>query len=250
MGNNNFILELLLLIQRYFIITHNGHCNVMEIVKGNKTLKITTNELNNLINKYNKVVLDMGTGDGRFIYKQALNTPTTFFMGIDPSEKQLKVYSKEANKKKLENVLFVVGSIENLPEELNTVKFDELYINLPWGTLLENIVKPTEITLNKLFNLSKVSGKIYITFGYTPETEPSEVSRLKLPEIDENYLKNIVIKKFEEYFKLEKFEIIQKEQLKNLNTTWGNKLAFGSDRPIFMLTFIHEDKISALEGSS
>lgn len=210
----------------------------MQIIKGNKTEKITKNELDTLSRSYNSVIVDLGTGDGRFIYKLAIDNPNNFYIGIDPSAKQLEIYSKEANKKRLENIIFSVGSIEIIPEEIFGIA-DYLYINLPWGSLLENIVNPTKEGINTLAKILKNEGILEITLGYHDEAEPGETERLNLPPLDEDLVKETIYPAFGAFanLELEKYKQLKKSDLKGFDTSWAKKLSFGSDRPLYRLVF-------------
>jgi 16S rRNA (adenine(1408)-N(1))-methyltransferase len=209
----------------------------MKLVIGNKQKELSKEEFEGLLSQYSYVVVDMGTGDGRFVYKSAISNPNTLFIGIDPSEKQLQIYSKKALRSKLNNALFVVGSIENLP--INTQGFaDKLNTNLPWGTLLMNVVKPTKETISKLYSLLKKDGEIDITFGYTPELEPSETKRLDLPVIGNELIKDNIIPLFESCnLVLQDYKELSKKELIDIETTWAKKLNFGKDRKIYYLSF-------------
>ncbi|MBP7928292.1 class I SAM-dependent methyltransferase, partial [Patescibacteria group bacterium] len=178
----------------------------------------------------------LGTGDGRFVFTQAKNNPNNLHIGVDPSAKQLEVYSKKANKERLENVLFGIGSIEHMPQELNGL-VDELYIILPWGTLLEAIVKVNE-NAKKIPYVLKKGGKLKIILGYTRDTEPSETKRLNLQELTPKYIDEIVIKGFEN-LNLTSTNIreLTKKDLQKFESTWSKKLAFGKERPIYLLSF-------------
>ncbi len=208
----------------------------MKIVIGNKKSELSKTDLENLTKKFDKTALDIGTGDGRFIYEKAIKNPKNLYIGIDPAENQLKIYSKKANRKKLQNAIFAIGSIENLPPELLS-SIDELYINLPWGTLLEKMVKMNELTAQKLSSIIKKDGQMEIIFGYVPEFEPSETERLKLPDITEKEnLKKILIS-FGKYFEIVELRELNKKDLGNLETTWAKKLKFGKDRKIHKIIF-------------
>lgn len=193
----------------------------------------------NLISSYQKVILDMGTGDGRFVYKNALEKKNNFWIGMDPSEKQLTIYSKKAVRKNLENVIFVVGSVENIPRELE-YSCQKINIVFPWGTLLQKTVLAEKNFLKKLGNLYQ-NDKIHeleIILGFSPQLEPSESERLKLPEISISYLERNLIPAYERAgFKMEKIEIISKQELKKIESTWSKKLAYAKTREIFRLTF-------------
>lgn len=210
----------------------------MKIIKGNKSDTLTKNQLDEIVSKYNKVIVDLGTGDGRFVLKNALKNPNNLYIGIDPSEKQLQIYSKEANKKRLNNALFVVDSLQMLTSDLyNTA--DELFINLPWGTLLEQIVNPTKESILTMYNLLKEEGTLQIVLGYQDQLEPGETERLNLPELNYELIKDVIYPAFTAYtdFELVDYNKIDKDELKQINSSWAKKLMHGSDRPLYKIIF-------------
>lgn len=209
----------------------------MKLVVGNKQKELNTKDFIDLTTKFSSVVLDLGTGDGRFVYKNAVSNPNTLYIGIDPSEKQLHIYSRKAVRSKLNNALFVVGSIENLPIDTES-RIDKINVNLPWGTLLENVVKPTKGTISKLSRLLKKGGEIDIIFGYTPEFEPSETKRLNLPVIGNELIEGTITPLFESSnLVLKNYRELNKQELKDIETTWAKKLNFGKDRKIYNISF-------------
>jgi 16S rRNA (adenine(1408)-N(1))-methyltransferase len=204
-------------------------------IKGNKQIEISRKDLLNLISGYQNVILDLGTGDGRFVYKSALENKDNFWIGLDPSEKQLSVYSRKAVRKNLQNVLFIVGSIENLPNELKN-SCQKIFVVLPWGTLLQKTVLPTKTFLKQLNALYKGGHELEIILGFSPDLEPSETERLNLPEISLDYLEKNLLPKYEKAdFRLRELSTISKEILKTKETTWSKKLAFAKPREIFLL---------------
>lgn len=211
----------------------------MKCVKGNKIIEIDKVELDKLINDYEETVIDLGTGDGRFIYKNALANPKSLFIGIDTLAVNMAEYSKRARKEKLYNALFVVGSLEILPSELSYVA-DRLFIILPWGTLLQNIVNVSELGVKNISFLLKSEANLEIIFGYDQRFEPSESKRLELPpEINENLIKNVIAPVFLRYgnLTLTSAETLSKADLENFESSWSKKIAFGNDRPIYKLIF-------------
>ncbi len=199
----------------------------MLVIKGNNKENLTELELKELLVKYKNTYIDLGTGDGRFVYKNAKRDSSSLYIGIDPSQKQLEIYAKKSNKDKLENTLFVVGSAEQVPTELYDVA-NVVHVNFPWGTLLKAVVEPNE-NLENIGKLLKRDGKIEIVFGYSKESEPSEYERLQLT--------NLSIDKIEQAFRNSQWEVtelteISKESAKQIESTWGKKLAFGKERPL------------------
>ncbi len=210
----------------------------MRIVKGNKILQLNKEGLNRLILPYQSVEIDLGTGDGRFVYKKSLENPQIFYIGIDPAEKQLETFSRKTIRKKLNNLLFVVGSIEILPQELLGMA-DKVYINMPWGSLLESIVKPVEQNLKNLRSLLKLNGTVEIVFGYAKELEPSEAKRLNLPEISLAYLKSAVIPIYEQLgFELLELQEFGTREMRSIQSTWGKSLQLEEKRHFFRILLL------------
>lgn len=211
----------------------------MKCIKGNKVVELNATELDELANQYEEVVVDLGTGDGRFVYKNAKTEHNKLFIGIDTLAATLEEYSKKARKEKIYNAVFVIGSLELLPQEL-IGKVDRLFILLPWGTLLQNIVNTNPQGIKQISSLLKEEAKLQIILGYDSRFEPKEAQRLELPsEINLALINETIIPKFLDYgnFVLEDCSEIAKTDLEKFETTWSKRLAFGKERPVFNLVF-------------
>ena len=210
----------------------------MKIIVGKSLSEITKEEFLERVSRYEKIEIDLGTGDGKFVYRNAKQDPQTFFIGIDPSQKQLELHSKKALKEKLQNILFVLGSAEHLPSDLDGIA-DVLHIILPWGTLLQVVASPNENGLKEIINLIKAGGKMKMVLGYAQELEPTETARLALEELDEGYISEKIVPAFERLgMRLTGIRKITSEELKNFETTWSKKLGFGRRRSLYLLEFI------------
>ena len=210
----------------------------MKVVKGNNTIELNKDDFDRLSSGFSSIKLDLGTGDGRFVYERAQGEPDTFFVGVDPIAKQLEVYSKKAVRKKLRNVLFVVGSLDHFPPELYN-KVDKVFIIFPWGELLQAVVSSNSKLIDLLKKIMKPKREVEIILGYHPEAEPTETLRLNLPELDDSTLRELVAPGFEENgFASEKIELVRSEEMAMLPSTWGKKLAHGQDRPIYKMILL------------
>jgi 16S rRNA (adenine(1408)-N(1))-methyltransferase len=207
-------------------------------------LEITWSSLEGSVNinkeelkRYVRVEIDIGTGDGRFVYRSALKNPQILYIGIDPSQKQLGIYSKKINRKRLKNALLIAGSAEELPEALTNIA-NTIYIILPWGSLLRHVAKPNISILKEIAKLMKANGTLEVIFGYAEETEPVETERLDLEAINEAYITDTLLAAYEKAgFKLEAFDKLTKKDLSKFESTWCKKLSFGKERPLFYLKF-------------
>lgn len=185
---------------------------------------------------YNQTIIDLGTGDGRFIYKQAVSRPENLYIGIDPAPKQFEPYLKRARKNKVQNLKYIVGSLELLPPEY-IGKANKVYINLPWGTLLESLIKGS--SLEKILSLFKnTKAELILLLGYSPDFEPSETARLSLPELTKETLELGLIKNLADFgFTLSEFSELSQNELKKIDSSWAKKLSFGNPRVIYKLIF-------------
>lgn len=209
----------------------------MKVIKGNKIKEINKKTFKNLIRGYEEVVIDLGTGDGRFVFAYARENPNSFIIGIDPNQRQMSIYSKKVNKEKLTNAFFIVGSVEKLPKRLNGIA-NKVYVNFPWGSLLGGIVNADPTVLKNISSLLKPKGELEITFGYSQDSEPSEVKRLGLDNLDQTKLKDVIIPGFEKLeLNLIQSTNLEKKGIFEIDSSWGKKLSFGQERKIFKLLF-------------
>lgn len=209
----------------------------MKLIKGNSSAEVTRGELVEIIDHYNEIHVDFGTGDGRLPYKLAKENPQNLYIGVDPSHKQLEEYSKKANKERLSNVVFVVGSVEQIPHELEGLA-TFMYVYLPWGSLLESIAKPIPQNLKNLVSVLSDGGRCEIIFGYSQTAEPTETQRLGLENLNLHKIETKILTSLQNTgAEIVEYGEVSQNELKRLETTWAKKLAFGQDRPLFRIVF-------------
>ena len=82
----------------------------METIRGRKSRELDFNGLKERLANYHRVVLDLGTGDGRYVRAVANRNPDWFVIGIDSCRENLREYSQA----KLQNMLFIIASAAGL----------------------------------------------------------------------------------------------------------------------------------------
>lgn len=187
----------------------------------------------NILN-FEKNILDIGTGDGRYVYKSALANPKHLYIGIDPAS-NLKEYQREINRKKLKNAILINSSIENF--NLRDLKsLDQINIILPWGTLLKYTVTVDTNFFERLLEWLKTGAEVEIIFGFNEELEEKETKRLNLTELTDHEI-NFIKEKYQNLkgYKLIEFKELTNKDLINFETTWAKKLSFGANRKYLYL---------------
>jgi 16S rRNA (adenine(1408)-N(1))-methyltransferase len=181
-------------------------------------------------------LVDIGTGDGRFVLEQAKLRPDTLCIGVDASQDGLIDASSKARKKPSKggapNALFLLCAVEALPDDL--VHFaDEITINYPWGSLLSALVKPDSHVMKKVVRLAKPSARVSIVLNWSVLENHDYCDRLGLPRLTLDDMKTKVRAAYSEVgLIVEKYQVSEDEVA---TTTWGKRLVKGSNRKTLSL---------------
>jgi 16S rRNA (adenine(1408)-N(1))-methyltransferase len=183
------------------------------------------------------VILDIGTGDGRFTYQLARENPDRLIIGIDPATSPLenlsaKIY-KKPSKGGVPNALYVIAQVEDLPQELTGVA-NQIFINFPWSGLLKGVVSIDERTWGNIKRVCQPQAYIDLICGYDPTFEQKIVDQLALPPLSLDYIRQTMLPKLENMgFKALHVQAVGKEDLKDFPSSWSKRLSFGVAREYF-----------------
>jgi len=185
------------------------------------------------------IVIDIGTGDGRFVSAMAKADPNKFFIGIDANVKPLEKPSMKAtrkpNKGGLSNVMFVQAAIEDLPEEFDGVA-DEIHIHFPWGSLLRAVANGEDTALGSLRRVAATHCLLEIVIGIDPERDQTELKRLEIGELSEEYLRNVLSPRYlHAGFTITESGVLDRSEWSKINTSWTRRLKTNRDRRVLYL---------------
>src|SRR5690349_20827190 len=107
----------------------------MQAIRGRKSREIDWSGWKERLKKYERILLDLGTGDGRFARTLAAKHLRWFVIGVDACRENLREHSQAKSR----NLLFVIASAQDLPCELEGL-ISHVTINFPWGSLLESLL--------------------------------------------------------------------------------------------------------------
>ena len=178
------------------------------------------------------VIIDLGTGDGRFVYQSARENPNRFHIGIDASTSALEKISEKVFRKPtkggLSNVLFVQAAIEDLPPELDGIA-DEVHVHFPWGSLLHAVASGDLVALQGIRRMCAPDALLEVLIGLDPERDMSEFERLGLGPLTPEYVADVLIPNY----RVAGFEVIEtgvlgRSEWPALESSWGQKLKSGS----------------------
>jgi 16S rRNA (adenine(1408)-N(1))-methyltransferase len=191
------------------------------------------------------VIIDIGTGDGRFVYQSARQKPNKFYIGIDPNTRPLekiseKIYRKPA-KGGAPNVLFIQSAIEDLPAELNGVA-DEVHVHFPWGSLLRAVATGEIEVLRNVRRICATGALLEVVTGLDPERDQSEIERLGLTPLSLEFIDTVLVKKYAAAgFEITERGILPASAWPELSTSWAKRLQGNERRPITYLIATADD---------
>ena len=183
--------------------------------------------------------MDIGTGDGLFVYRLARSKPTQFFVGIDSSTRPLQKISQKIcrrlKKGGAPNLLFIQASVECLPEELKRIA-NEVHVHFPWGSLLRAVALGEPNTLTGIRRVCAPDAILKLTIGLDAQRDNSEILRLGLKPLSANFVNG----ELRERYLAAGFEMIEVPfsslvAWPGLSTSWAKRLRVIKARQIICL---------------
>jgi 16S rRNA (adenine(1408)-N(1))-methyltransferase len=209
------------------------------VVTGKEVVQMGGAELDALAAPYDRVVADVGTGDGVHAYAHAKANPETFVVGIDTAARNLADTARRAGRKParggLPNLLLVQAAAEDPPPEL-TGRAAEVFVVLPWGKLLDGIVLGQADVLGGLASLAAPGAALRITLNcevWGDPTVPGDVAHL--PELTPELALATLPEPFAAAgLTLTGARMLGLDEVRALRSTWSRRLAASREHPRFL----------------
>ncbi|MBI2972427.1 MAG: class I SAM-dependent methyltransferase [Armatimonadetes bacterium] len=195
----------------------------LDVVRGRRVLKISGREFRQAALAASRVVIDMGTGDGRWIYRLARAYPDWCCIGIDASAEAMRESSWRAARKPARggasNAWFVRTAVEAPPSALCGLA-DAIHVQFPWGSLRRVLLQPDPGGLSHLACIGKPGAAFYFTMNVLPEDQeaPGRDRRLVAAYARAGL-------------------IVERSNLRRASpqTSWGKRLGSGRAAPVLVI---------------
>jgi len=195
----------------------------MEMMRGRKSLELDANGWKDRLANYNRILLDLGTGDGRYARTLAEKHPDWFIIGVDSCRENLHEHSRA----KLQNLLFIIASAQNLPRELDGL-ISHITINFPWGSLLGSLLVSDSDLMGGLKSVARPTALLKVRLNGGALAEAGKTLEAGTDKIYYN-LRRVG-------WQLEQPVMMDASALKKFPSTWAKRLAFGRDPRAIMLS--------------
>jgi 16S rRNA (adenine(1408)-N(1))-methyltransferase len=190
----------------------------VECIRGKTSAEIDADALAAGVAGYRDVLIDIGTGDGRYVLHVARTRPNWFALGVDACRENLR----KASRKAPTNALYVIANALALPKKELDAVASRITINFPWGTLLTGLLDAEPMLLEGLLAIARPGAALEIRLnaealreaGYTLESGGARV-RQALHEGGFAVVGDLLW--------------LDGGELRRGQTTWAKRLAYGRD---------------------
>jgi hypothetical protein len=180
------------------------------------SLELDINGLQERLARYSQITLDLGTGDGRYVHALAEKHPDRFIIGLDSCRENLRGHSQA----KLRNMLFVIASAQDLPNELNGL-ISHITINFPWGSLLESLLTGDARLMRGLEYISRSNASVVLHLNGGALAEAGTTLEAGTAKIYDSLIRS--------GWQVQSPAMMNSKALRKFPTTWAKRLAFGRD---------------------
>ena len=188
----------------------------MESICGKQVWVIDAATLAARIAGYRDILMDIGTGDGRYVRTVARGCPSSFAIGIDACRENLRGASRDAPR----NALFVIANALALPRELRGLA-TRITINFPWGSLLAALLDGDPAFRDGLVALAQPGAALEIRLNRGALAEAGCTLDAGAMRIERTLR--------EWGFRTGRPAMLDAAALRLYPTTWARRLAYGRD---------------------
>jgi 16S rRNA (adenine(1408)-N(1))-methyltransferase len=204
----------------------------MRLVVGSRIVECSDEEFDALRARYEEVVLDLGTGDGKHAYQLAGRRPNGLVVGLDAAKDNMRRVSAKAAAKPtrggLANLRYVWAGAEALPPALREIT--ELHVMMPWGSLLRGVLGSDVAMLRGLAAACVPGARLWIALNLRAWRPPvPEVGEHPEPTPD-SAIETLCPLYAAAGWSLESARYLDAEEIACLTTSWTRRLNSSRDR--------------------
>ncbi len=205
----------------------------MRVLQGRNQNEIGSDAFRQMASGYSGVDLDIGTGDGGFVLDRARAHPHRLVVGLDPVPEAMADAASRITRKKSrrDNVLFVVGSVERMPGELDGL-VENVFVNFPWGSLMRGLIVPDQEVLKALARVGAPGAAYRIILNLRIFDNPVPLDARDLPEVTVQYVEDELRPSYREAgLDIVSVDEVGPDDLQRLRTSWARRLSHRAPPP-------------------
>ena len=173
-----------------------------------------------------RVLVDVGCGDGRHTVRWAEREPTALVVGVDSETTRLDRAVTSARRRRLPGPRFVTWSMgEPLPALAG--RCAEIAVVMPWGSLLDGILGADEAVLRSVLALGAPGARLTAVVNVRPWDAPASVDRklAATPEPTPEHLAGLAGRYAELGWRLDPPGWLTEAEARALGSSWASRVA-------------------------
>ncbi len=175
------------------------------------------------------MVIDLGTGDGRFVLAAASDRPDRLVVGVDASAAAMAEASRRAaaspRRGGRPNALFVAAAAEALPPELDGLA-DRVTVHFPWGSLLRGLLGAEAAVIGGIARVLRPGARLDLLLSVTGRDHGAGASPL-----DAKAIAALAPAFASHGLELGQPRPATADEVAVTRSTWGKRLRAGAIRP-------------------
>jgi 16S rRNA (adenine(1408)-N(1))-methyltransferase len=208
------------------------------VLTGNETVTIEPDDFDRRGAAASRVVIDVGTGDARWAYRQAKANPSWLVIGLDPARDRMREMATRLARKPakggVDNLLLVPRAVEMAYPELHG-RADAIHVLLPWGTLLRAVVLGEKAGLGAVRTLAKPGATVEVVVGTDVWDDPVPLEARDLPIVSVDYTEQTLAPRYDAAgLPIDSVHLLSDEEWRAIPSTWARRLADAKTEPKFI----------------
>ena len=185
--------------------------------------------------RYPEAVVDLGTGDGRFVLAAAAAHPDVLVVGVDADVAVMAEASRRSARNVrrggLANALFVAAAAEALPAELDGIAAS-LTVHFPWGSLLRGLLRADPPILTGITRVTRPGAAVTLLLSVTERDHVAGMDTFDGAAVER------LGRCYAAYgLALTEGRPATAANLAAVHSTWARRLGAGVRRPAWLLRF-------------
>ncbi|GAA1958888.1 class I SAM-dependent methyltransferase [Catenulispora subtropica] len=218
----------------------------LKVLAGKKLTDLAPAELAAALAAAEHVLVDVGTGDARTAYRQAVAHPGWLVIGVDPAWQRMTETAVRAARKPAKggapNLVLVNAAIEAAPTALHGVA-DEVTVLMPWGKLLRGVVLGEDDVLAGLRAVAKDGAPLEVSIGTSIWRDPVPLEIRDLPELTPDSVKSTGLADRLAAFgwQIVDVRLVPHTELETISSSWARRLGSGATETVLHLRAVAVD---------
>jgi 16S rRNA (adenine(1408)-N(1))-methyltransferase len=187
---------------------------------------------------HERLLVDVGAGDGRGAYALAKSDPAALVVAFDTAADNLRETAARAARKParggLANLVLLRASAEDPPAEI-VGRADEVHVTLPWGVLLVGVVEATAPVLPGVASLLRPGGRWAFTLNCEIWSANTPADLTSLVEATPGHLWGLADRYEAAGLRIDEVRYLTDDELAAMPSTWARRLLRSRDGARFLL---------------